>query len=333
VYEKASLARRRLLHSRVADALRAHNREDRGRLATHLARHLVAAGRTAEAAEQFVVAGDQARALFANAEALSQYQSALALGHPDAATLNEVIGDLQTLAGRYDEAFAAYEAAAALAPGPVASIEQKRGNVRLRLGQWRLDEEHFALAERLLGPTGDAVDARAMASLLSGWSLAAHRGAGVERGWILGQRAREFAEQAGDARELARAHNLLGILARTREDRSAARHHFEESLGRAAELSDPDIRAAALNNLARVSFEEGDLEHAIALASEALEICINHGDRHRAAALYSNLADYLHAAGRRVEAIEHVARSVEILAEINVVSGQMQPEVWKLVEW
>jgi tetratricopeptide (TPR) repeat protein len=63
---------------------------------------------------------------------------------------------------------------------------------------------------------------------------------------------------------------------------------------RAAELSDPDIRAAAL---------------------------------------YSNLADYLHAAGRRAEALEHVERSVEILAEINVVSGQMQPEVWKLVEW
>jgi DNA-binding SARP family transcriptional activator len=333
VYEKTSLARRRLLHRRIAGALRTRSRGTPDRLATQLARHLLGTGLDAEAAEQFVVAGDRARSLYANAEALSHYQAALALGHPDVAALNEAIGDLQTLAGRYDEAFAAYETAATFAPGPIAGLEQKRGHVHLRLGQWQPAEGHFAVAERLLDAAGDEVDARAMASLLSGWSLAAHRGGDVERGWSLGQRALAFAEMAGDARERARAHNQLGILARARSDQPAARHHFEQSLTLAATLLDPDIRAAALNNLARVSFEAGKVEAAIALASEALDICIAQGDRHREAALYSNLADFLHAAGRRDEALGHVTRSAEIFAEINVVSGQMQPGVWKLVEW
>ncbi len=333
VSEETSLARRRLLHARIADALRSRDRRDPRRLAALLANHLLQAGREAEAAEQFVLAGDLARSLYANAEALAHYQSALALGHPNRSTLNEALGDLHTLSACYDEAFAAYETAAALRSVPSAGLEQKLGNVDLRLGRWQLAGRHFATAEKLLKSTGADVDARAIASLLSDWSLAVHRSGDIERGWALGQRALAFAEQAADDRELARAHNQLGILARARHNRAPARHHFEASLVLGARLQNPEIRAAALNNLALVSFEEGDVEQALQHASEALDICAAQGDRHREAALHSNLADFLHNIGRRAESIEHIKRSVEILAEINVVSGEMQPGVWQLVEW
>ena len=70
-YEATSLARRRLLHRRVAEVLRAaaDGRDDPGRLAL-IAGHERAAGRDAEAAEAFREAGARARAVYANREAL-----------------------------------------------------------------------------------------------------------------------------------------------------------------------------------------------------------------------------------------------------------------------
>ena len=87
-YEATSLARRRLLHRRVAEVLRAaaDGRDDPGRLAL-IAGHERAAGRDAEAAEAFRDAGARARAVYANREALDHLGTALALGHPDVAGL------------------------------------------------------------------------------------------------------------------------------------------------------------------------------------------------------------------------------------------------------
>jgi predicted ATPase len=104
VYEQASLARRRLLHRRVAEALisRARGRYDLGPIASQVAHHYRLTGQDTEAAEYFKLAGEHARSLYANAEALTHFQSALALGYPDAAALHEAIGDLHTLLGEYN---------------------------------------------------------------------------------------------------------------------------------------------------------------------------------------------------------------------------------------
>ena len=147
VYERASLARKRLLHRRVAAAL-AGQRAD----AALVARHLLQAGRDAEAAEAFRAAGDRARALHATSEALDAYRSAIALGHEQRGDLDEAIGDLHTLRGEYGSAVSAYEAAAALAdPARLASIERKLGRVHDRRGDPELAERHLAEALRLGG--------------------------------------------------------------------------------------------------------------------------------------------------------------------------------------
>ena len=333
VYDEMSLARRRLLHSRVADALTARSQRSRGHHAAHLAYHLLHARREREAAEQFVLAGNQARALYANAEALSHFQFALSLGHPAIATLHEAIADLHTLFGQYDEAIAAYGAAGESADKPRASLEQKLGNVFLRLGRWNSAECHFERAASLAQSSSSADAMSDVVSILTDWSFAAYRSGDQQRGWALGTQALELAGTANDEAGLARAHNLLGMLARSRGDRVLARHHFEQSLDLARHLADLSARAAALNNLALVSADEGDLDGAIHLANQALDFCVRQGDRHREAAIYSNLADFLHSAGRHGEALDYVRRSVEIYAEINVVAGEMQPGIWQLVEW
>ena len=77
----------------------------------------------------------------------------------------------------------------------------------------------------------------------------------------------------------------------------------------------------------------GNLERALELTQSALALCVYQGDRHREAALHSNLADLLHALGRSEEAMSHLKQSVSIYAEIGAEAGTLQPEIWKLVEW
>lgn len=53
-------------------------------------------GQDAIAADFYRRAGDHARSLYANREALGHYQTALALGHSDAVALHEAAGDIHT---------------------------------------------------------------------------------------------------------------------------------------------------------------------------------------------------------------------------------------------
>src|SRR6185503_8334281 len=134
------------LHRRVAEALasRARGQTPVAPLAGQIAWHYRLAGHNAEAAHYAQLAGDHARRLYANAEALTHYSSALALGHTDPATLHEAIGDLQTLAGEYNAALTSYQTAAAYRPpDALAVLEHKLGLVYERRGDGELAERHF----------------------------------------------------------------------------------------------------------------------------------------------------------------------------------------------
>ncbi len=325
-YERTSLGRRRLLHRRAADALTVAGRGTTG--AGVVAQHFRLAGREAEAADWFRLAGDQARGLYANAEALAFYREALALGPPAGGALHEAIGDLLTLAGDYAAALPSYEAAAAEASEPeIAGIEHRIGLVHGRRGEWELANGSFTAALEALPESATALRARIVADQ----SLAAHRRGRDDQAVVLAQEALTLATTAGDRRARAQAHNLLGILAADSGHRTEAREHLEESLALAGP-DDPAARAAALNNLALLRRADGDLTRALELTEEALLLAVTVGDRHREAALLNNAADLLQAAGRYDEAMERLKSAVAVFAEIGE-EGAMEPEIWKLVDW
>jgi len=331
VYEETSLARRRLLHRRVAEALarRARRRREMGPLAAQIAHHYRLAGRDQEAAYHFELAGEHARALYANREALSHFRAALALGHPNAAGLHEALGDLHTLLGDYGEALSSYEAAAALGDGgSLAGLERKLGGVYQRLGEWDLAESHLEAALAAQEEDAPAADARLYADLSLVAQHQGHDDLALERAG----RALELAEAVADEEALTRAHNVLGVLASGRGDLDGARHHLERSLELAEAAGDSAARVAALNNLALAYRNVGELRRALERAEAALALCLSLGDRHREAALHNNLADLLHAAGRSEEAMRHLTQAVTIFAEVGE-ENKLQPEIWKLVEW
>ncbi len=331
VYDETSLARRRLLHRRVAEALagRARGREA-GPLAARIAHHYGLAGRDAKAAGYHRVAGEHARALYANAEAIAHFREALGRGHPDAAGLHEALGDLHALGGDYGAAISSYRAAvAAGGAGPgSAEVECKLGNVHRLRGEWDPAQESYEAALAKLEVSGSS---GALARLYGDRSLLAHRRGRTGEAVELARRALEFAEAANDARALATNHNLAGMLAKSGGDLRTARRHLERSLTLSEDL-DPSVRVAALNNLALTLAAGGETGPAIEKTGAALALCASIGDRHHEAALHNNLADLLHAAGRHEEAMSHLKKAVTIFAEVGE-EGEMQPEVWKLAEW
>jgi DNA-binding SARP family transcriptional activator/tetratricopeptide (TPR) repeat protein len=319
-YELTSAGRRRLLHGRAADALGPHN-------AGAVAQHLRLAGRDGEAAAAYRRAGEHARDLYANAEALAAFREALALDDDDPATLHAAIGDLETFAGEYGRAFDSYEAAAALADSQqLAAVEHRIGLLHERRGEWELAESSFEDALRTDPPPALA------ARIVADRSLNAHRRRRDDEAESFAHDALTRAEQAEDSRALAQAHNILGVLASGRGDHAEARTQLEQSLALATADHDPVARAAALNNLALALRAEGELDRALELTEEALALCIAVGDRHREAALENNAADLLQALGRRDEAMARLKSAVATFAEIGE-DAAAEPEIWKLVEW
>lgn len=333
VYDRTSLARRRLLHHRVADAVltTARTSADPAFVAAAVAHHEREAGHDAEAAEHFRRAGDHARAVYANADALGHYVAALALGHPDVAELHEAIGDLETLDGRFADAVASYERAAAQrGPEAIAQLEHKLGGLHQRRGHWLAAEQHYDAALTALGSDGQA---STRARILADLAITAHRQDDAERAGELATSAVEQAERSGDDAALAHAGTVAGLLAAGRSEVDTARDLLTRSFDLAERLDDPAAVVAAANGLARLERAAGDLQRSEALLAQALGVCVSIGDRHREAALRDLLAQVLHDAGRSDEAMAELKRAVAIFADIGAEGGSVQTEVWRLSEW
>jgi DNA-binding SARP family transcriptional activator len=328
VYEQMALARRQLLHRRVAAALAGPR--PLGEDAARVAQHLRLAGDHAEAAEHYRLAAEHAASIYAHTDALDHMEVALALGHPDVAALQERVGDLRVAIGDYGGALAAYEAAASycVRPTALAPVEHKLGNLHHRRGEWDRAEQHL-LAALAAAPDQDGLGARVRADL----SLTLFSAGDPVRAAVLAHEALALAEAAGDRRAEAQAYNMLGVLARGAGDVGGSVAHLERSLELARELRDEAAEAAALNNLALLRRDEGVLQDALDLTERALALCSRYGDRHREAALENNLADLHHAAGHPEESMAHLKRAVTIFREVGADEAARLPEIWKLVSW
>jgi tetratricopeptide (TPR) repeat protein len=330
VYESSTLARRRLLHGRAADALaRRYERDPVTTRAATIAEHLQRAGRDAEAAHWWWLAAGRARELYAHAEALPHLRKAVALGHP-AVPGSIALGEVLTVLGRYREALAEFETAAAGSDddATLATVEHKLAEVHHRLGDWTLADAHLGVAMDLLA----ADDLGRRASVQADRAVLAYRrGTGDTAGQI-GLEALDTARRAGDPAATAQALNVLGMLAARSGDDRAAEERLSESLDQARRLPDRSPAVAALNNLSRLLADAGRTSEALGFATEALALGSELGDQHRLAALHTNLADLLHASGQGEAALQHLKEAARGFAAVDT-GGPPRPEIWTLVEW
>ncbi|MCB8928140.1 MAG: AAA family ATPase [Ardenticatenaceae bacterium] len=330
VYEETGLARRRLLHRRLATTLAA-DRSPNAAVSAQIATHYQHAGLESEAASYFVQAGDQARALFAHQDALHFYQAALALGADEPWRWHAACGALHMRLGNYPATLTSLETAAALAPqNELGQLEHQLAQVYQRQGQWELAAHKLAQARTHLGANAPATK---LAHLTLDQSLVAYRQKQTEAALTLAEQAHALAEQADTTDMLALAENILGILARNRRELETAVSYHQQSRALADANNHLEIQIAGRNNLALTLGAMGQTEAAITALQEAIQLCQRYGDRHYEAALRSNLADMLHQAGDETAAQEQIRQSVTIYADIGQAHDSWQAEIWQLMEW
>ena len=300
-------------------------RDDPARYA-RIAWHERAAGRDAEAADAFREAGDAARRVYANREAIESYDAALGLDHPDATALHTAIGDLRTRLGDYDRAIDAYEAAAARATASgLPIIEASLAHAHLRRGDLIAADRHLDAAMDGADDPGLACapTRRSCAPCVDG--LATIGGAA-----LAATEAEVEAARSGDPLIVGAARRIVGLIALDRGDVDAAVTALREARAAAADDPDPSAGIAAQTGLAMAMAAAGDVDAALGHGEAAVEMSRRIGDRHLEAAVENHLADLLHDAGREDEALEHLRRAVAAFAEVGGDPADPDPGIWML---
>jgi predicted ATPase len=329
--ESVSLARRRLLHRRVAEAFRmdlaGDGRDDLGRF-VQIAQHEREAGRDLEAAEAYRDAAARAASIYANHEAINLYEAAAALGHPDIVELHAAVGGLKSRLGDYAGAIASFEAAAALAEmGGQAHLELALARVHLRRGDLVAADRHVDAA------LAAVADPRLRAQVLVTRSIVKRRAGDIAAAEQAASTALVLATEQADAAAAGTANRMLGLIALDREDPAAARDALELARVAAMDDSDPTAGIAADVGLAMAEAALGRLDAMVEHGDKALSGCRRVGDRHLEAAVENHIADLLHAAGRDDEARPHQRRAVEAFAEVGGDPADPDPGIWMLAAW
>jgi DNA-binding SARP family transcriptional activator len=322
-----SLTRRRLLHRRVADALRHRPGDGRDDLLrwSRIAGHERDGGRTREAAEAFAIASERAAAVFANREAIELAEAALSLDHPEPGGLHASIGRLRTRLGDYAGAIVALESAAAIAaPEGLAELERALGIVHLRRGDLVAADRHLDAA--LAGTTEPAFRARTLVDR----SVVKRRAGDLAAAAAAARDALAAAAEAGDAAATGAAHRMLGLIGLDTGDVEGAVDASRRAVVASTDDPDPGSRIAALTGLAMAEAAAGDVDLALDRCEEALLICRRIGDRHLEGAVENHVADLLHAAGRDADALDHLRRAVGAFAEVGGDPTDPDPGIWML---
>ena len=266
-------SRRRELHRRAGEALERLHPDRLAELAPRLAHHYGEAEAWAPAAEHARRAAEAARGAFANREALTRYDQAIAAaqrgGLPAAARLllHEGRGDVHAVLGDFEPARADYETALGLAR-----------------------ETDSPLAE-----------ARILGTLAALWG--GHKD--YERGLSLSREAIAVTQRGGDTpdaqRVSAEAHLRVGLMELNLARMTAGRRELARALDLFREARDVRGEGRALDALAMALALSGDLDASLAHTREALPRLAASGDRQTEASCMSNLAFILIYRGRRAE--------------------------------
>jgi tetratricopeptide (TPR) repeat protein len=331
-YDATSLGRRRLLHRRVAAAIRAQpsvvGRDDLTRWAL-IAGHEREAGRSAEAVEAFLEAARRAEAVYANREAIDHLEAALALGAPAEAAVQARIGELRARLGEYPAAIAALETAAALAE-PDALPGSEIALARAHRGRGDLEAAASYIDAALAVP---ALPDRIRTLALIEQGVIALRAGNLDLADASAAEARAVIERSGDAHLAGVAERIVGLVARARGDTAAARIAFQRSVAIAADDPDRTASIAAMTALAQTLAAEGSVDDALRIGIEAVDACRKIGDRHLEAAVENHVADFLHDAGRDELAMDHLKRAVALFADIGEGVPDREPGIWAHSAW
>jgi adenylate cyclase len=362
VYQNLLISRRSELHERAGRALEAIAGPHPERLSDleALGHHWSHSSNKAKGARYLAAAGDWARSVYANADAIRHYERALAAlkdckdESAQMAPVREKLGDVLALTGWRTDALAHYEAARVGMElvgdrARVARLERKIGGLHWEAGDRQRASACFASGLDTLGEEGDALE---RAHLFQEIGRLAFRG-GDNAGAIawaeraLAEAAREKQadglERTHEAASIrAQAYNTLGVaLARTGRLREAVTQ-IEQSVALAEAHGLSQAACRGYTNLG-VLYSSLDPPRSIDACRRGLETARKVGDLGFQSRLYANLAvaycaltDRCEAEGidaarkaidldRRLGLVDHLAVPLIVLGQIHQCHGEQGP--------
>jgi adenylate cyclase len=273
-YQSLLYARRRELHRRIGEYLERAHADALDDYYGLLAHHYRLSGERPKAVQYLLKAGDAARAIFANEDALQHYRWALDMLPPDdpqAWQARDALADVLAVTGRYSEALLAYDAL--LAPGanlPLSQrveVQRKRGSVLEKQGRYAEALTELRAVERIVRQAPQAVAPLALPMLLADLATVLIRVgdydeaiAACERG--LGSIVRVSAGRDDELVE-AQLHATVGTIHGMRGSYDTARHHFERSLAARATADDLAGLVVCHNNLGYLAQLQSDYPGAM----------------------------------------------------------------------
>jgi class 3 adenylate cyclase/tetratricopeptide (TPR) repeat protein len=318
-YESMSFAARAGLHERIGAWVERRHADSLDEVVEALAQHYGHSRNRPKQLRYYRLAGDRARATFANGEAIGHYDKLLSL-EPDAAVtdVRRALGEVRQLIGDWDEAETVLRDALERASlegdsHELAECQRALGHLLSYTGA---HDEAVALlleAQDAFEQAGDqSGEARVLEHLGYAYLVRGQHAEALR----CAERQAELAEGLSDRVRLSAAADHLGILCRRQGDLEAARRHLERARDIAAGSGDRRGVVHAANDLAAVHALEGDEMTALALLHEAFEQAVDIGYRHAAAMIVVNAGELCRWHGEARRAIRYYAEGLALGADL-----------------
>ena len=360
VYQNLLLARRTELHERVGRALEQAAGPHPERLSDleALGHHWSLSTDKPRGARYLVAAGDWARAVYANDDAIRHYERALQAlaecpgGGADGRVAHERLADLLGLTGRRTDALAHYETVRKESDrdgdrAAAARVQRKIGGLYWEAGDRERAAACFTSGLELLGEHDDPIERAHLFQEMGRLAFRAGDNAGAitwaERALAEATHEQEAAIEPERAREAttmrAQAYNTLGVaLARTGRLAEAV-EQIERSIGLAERHELLQAACRGYTNLG-VLYSSLDPRRSIETCLRGLETAKKVGDLGFQSRLYANLAvaycaltDRCEAEGveaaqaaidldRRLGLLDHLAVPLIVLGQIHQCHGE-----------
>lgn len=329
VYASLLSGTRTSLHRVAAEALEQMTDDAVADRVALLALHFGRSDDRERAVHYLCAAGDRARVLYLNREAIHYYEDALArLGNSGAdrarrAHVLACLGVALEVLAEDEAAMDSLRAAVDLEQRQEvkANLWQQIAEIHRRRGTYAAAYESLVKAESCLE---GASSARQLARVRIARSmLAVSRGADAEARLLGAEAIALLADQPGVELDRAAAYRAVGIAAARERDLPIAREAFREALEAASAGKDALLSATISLNLGTVLHLQGHADEALRLYHQALEFHERIGAKRGVALASNNLGDLTWNAGHGdwEQAWTHWQRALRLYEEIGDQRG------------
>ncbi|SEL99943.1 tetratricopeptide repeat protein [Haloferax larsenii] len=200
-----------------------------------------------------------------------------------------------------------------------ARVEQRKGHVCLRRGQFAQAQTHYESSRDLDKELGNR---QGEANNLGNLGLVARSQGDFDDARDYHQQSLELQRELGDRQGEAKSLNNLGLIARSQGDFDDARDYHQQSLDLTRELDDRQGEATSLNNLGLVARNQGDFDDAHDYHQQSLTLTRELGDRRGEATSLGNLGLVAQSQEDFDDARDYHQQSLELQRELGDRQGE-----------